>query len=78
MSTSSERSEIAVLQSEMKGVKDTLQRIESKLDVQNQALVPRTEFDAFKKSVKLNYILMVIVSAVITAMAYALIVGKTK
>lgn len=78
MSTPAERSDIAVLKNEMQTVKAALSRIEGKIDTQNATLVPRTEFDKFQKSVRLNYILITLATAVITAMAYALIVGRVK
>lgn len=76
MSTQAERSEIAVLQTQMGEVIKRLDKIDKKLDDQGLALVPRTEFDAFKKAVRVNYAIIVVLTALVTAMAYALIVGR--
>ena len=66
-----------MLQNQMTEVIKRLDKIDKKLDDQNLALVPRAEFEAFKKAVKINYIVIMIGTALVTAMAYALIVGRT-
>jgi len=67
-----------VLQNQMMEVIKRLDKIDKKLDDQNLALVPRSEFDAFKKAVRVNYIMIMIGTALVTAMAYALVVGRHK
>lgn len=49
MATASETTDIAVLKTEVKTIKEVLVRVESKIDAQNELYVTRSEFQEFKK-----------------------------
>lgn len=67
-----------MLQTQMMEVIKRLDKIDKKLDDQNVSLVPRAEFDAFKKSVKINYVLIILVTAAITALVYNFVGSKIR
>ena len=66
MATSSENADIAVLQSQMKILMDTANRVETKLDQINQTYVTREEFAEFKKRWFLSHTLAAGAGSVIT------------
>lgn len=68
MATKSENADIAVLQAEMKSVKETLLRIEGKLDLQSTAYVNRSEFESYKKSQNVQKFFIAIVAIIIGAL----------
>lgn len=70
MATVSENPDIAVLQTEMKSVKDSLLRIETKLDTYNGLFVTRNEFNTFKKQYWLSHTLTALVTAAITGLIF--------
>lgn len=70
MATASENSDIAVLQTEMKSVKDAVLRIETKLDAYNMLFVTRNEFVAFKKQYWLSHTLTALVSAALAGLLF--------
>lgn len=67
MTTPSENADIAVLKSEMITVKETVARIESKLDQQNNTYVTQAEFAEFKKRWFLSHTLAGLAGSVLTA-----------
>lgn len=76
MATVSENADIAVLQTEMKSVKDTVLRIETKLDTQTSMYVTRAEFMAFKKQYWLSHTLTAVLTAVFTYLVVYFILGR--
>jgi len=66
MATATENSDIAVLKSEMGSVKETVARIESKLDAQAGVYVTQVEFAEFKKRWFLSHTMAAGAGAVIT------------
>lgn len=77
MTTISENADIAVLQTEMKSVKDTVLRIETKLDTQTSMYVTRTEFMAFKRQYWLSHSLTAVLTAVVTYLVAYFILAKS-
>ncbi len=70
MATKSENSEIAVLQTQMSNVEQTVARIESKLDTQANAYVTKDEFLAFKKQYWMSHTITALVTAIITGLVF--------
>lgn len=82
MSTKSENSEIAVLQTQMEEVKEglknvnlTVQRIETKMDEHNKNYVLLTDFIAFKKQYWLSHTLTAILTAIIIGIVEYVVLG---
>lgn len=89
VASKSENAEIAVLQDQMSSVQSALIDIRSdtksivtSLATLPQNYVSKTEFETFKKELKAanltKTVTYILVTAIITSMAYALIVGRTK
>lgn len=68
MATQSENADIAVLQTEMRTLKDAALRIETKLDAFNAMFVTRGEFNAFKRQYWLSHSMTAIITAAITGL----------
>lgn len=60
----------AILQTQMAEVVKRLDKIDTRLEEQGKNYITRSEFDAFKKAVRVNYVLVAIVTAIITALVY--------
>lgn len=89
MSTAAERSEIAVLKTQMEDVKSDISELKTDVkEIKTLLLsstengVSRKEFEDYKKSQvssnTIKTIITILATALITAMAYALIVGRAK
>lgn len=65
MATAQETTDIAVLKTEVKTIKDVLVRVESKIDAQNDLYVTRNEFNEFKQRWFLSHTLAGFAGAVL-------------
>lgn len=70
MATVSENADIAVLQSEMRTVKDATLRIETKIDAYNTIFVTRNEFNAFKRQYWLSHSMTALITAAISGLIF--------
>lgn len=82
MSTKSDNSEIAVLQTQMEEVKEglrsvnsTVERIETKIDDRNEKYVLRSDFTAFKKQYWLSHTLTALLTAIIIGVIEYVVLG---
>lgn len=85
MSTKSENSEIAVLQTQMEEVKDglknlktTVERIENKIDERNEKYVLHSDFSAFKRQYWLSHTLTALLTAIIIGTIEYVVLGVLK
>lgn len=82
MASKSENAEIAVLQTQMTGVEQTVTRIESKIDTLGQSYVTvndftmlKSDFIAFKKQYWLSHTLTALLTAAIISLIYYFVNG---
>lgn len=76
MATHSEATDIAVLKTEVKTIKEVLQRVEQKIDEQTNLYVTRAEFNEFKQRWFLSHTLAGVAGAVLTGVVvYAITHG---
>lgn len=78
MTTKTESAEIAVLQTQMKGVMECATRIEEKLDLQTSLFVTKSEFNEFKKRWLLSHSMSAIAGSVVTALIIYIITHGIK
>lgn len=65
MTTAAETTDIAVLKTEVKTIKEVMVRIEGKIDAQNDLYVTRSEFNEFKQRWFLSHTLAAVAGATI-------------
>lgn len=70
MANKSENAEIAVLQTQMADVQQTVSRIETKLDNQMTSYLTKDEFITFKKQYWLSHSLTAVLVAGLTALLF--------
>jgi hypothetical protein len=68
MATANEATDIAVLKTEVKTIKEVLVRVESKIDAQTDLYVTRTEFNEFKQRWILSHTLAAVTGSIITGL----------
>lgn len=75
MTTKSQDPAVAVLQSQMKTVSDTVSRIETKLDAFNSSFVTKAEFAEFKQRWFFSHTLAGLAGAVLAGVIVYIITG---
>lgn len=68
MATANEQTDIAVLKTEVKTIKEVMVRIEQKIDNQTDLYVTRNEFNEFKQRWFLSHTLAAVAGSIITGL----------
>jgi hypothetical protein len=76
MATQTEQTDIAVLKTEVKTIKEVLVRVESKIDAQSELFVSRTEFNEFKQRWFFSHTLSAIAGSVVAGISVYILTNK--